>query len=148
MLAEKEKDITDALGGPKLLGKKTKTILDLADLIQKGLPTQSVFFLQKQMGLGDDDYSSTLGVSNKWLGRYRKTPRQHLDANVSDRLYRIARIFTLAEEVLEDKESANHWLHRPQSGLGERTPLELMKNEAGAREVEELLYRIEYGIYS
>ncbi len=146
MLAEKE--ITDALGGPKLLGKKTKTILDLADLIQKGFPTQSVFFLQKQMALGDDDYSSTLGVSNKWLGRHRKTPRQHLDANVSDRLYRIARIFTLAEEVLEERESANRWLHRAQSGLGERTPLELMKNEAGAREVEELLYRIEYGIYS
>ncbi len=142
------KDITDALGGPKLLGKKTISALDLADLIQQGLPTESVFHLQQQMALGDDDYSSTLGVSIKWLGRHRKAPRQHLDANVSDRLYRIARIFTLAEEVLEDKEAGNRWLHRPQSGLGERTPLELMKNEAGAREVEELLYRIEYGIYS
>ncbi len=140
MLAEK--DITDALGGPKLLGKKAITVLDLADLIQQGLPTLSVFYL------GDDDYSSTLGVSAKWLVRYRKAPRQHLDPNVSDRLYRIARIFTLAEDVLEDKEAANRWLHRPQSGLGERTPLELMKNEVGAREVEELLYRIEYGIYS
>lgn len=146
MLAEK--DITDALGGPKLLGKQVKTVLDLADLIQQGLPTQSVFYLQKQMALGDDDYSSALGVSIKWLGRYRKVPRQHLDANVSDRLFRIARLFKLAEEVLEDKAAANHWLYHPQTGLGERTPLELMKNEAGAREVEELLYRIEYGIYS
>ncbi len=57
-------------------------------------------------------------------------------------------ITELAEEVLEGKEEGNRWLHRPQSGLGERTPLELMKNEVGAREVEELLYRIEYGIYS
>jgi putative toxin-antitoxin system antitoxin component (TIGR02293 family) len=146
MLAEK--DITDALGGTKLLGKQANTILELADMIQQGLPTQSVFYLQKQMALGDDDYSSTLGVSVKWLGRYRKAPRQHLDANVSDRLFRIARLFKLAEEVLEDKEAANRWLHLPQSGLGERTPLELMKNEAGAREVEELLYRIEYGIYA
>ncbi len=143
-----EKDITDALGGPKLLGKQANTVLDLADLIQQGLPTQSVFHLQKEMALRDDDYAPTLGVSIKWLGRYRNTPRQHMDANVSDRLYRIARIFALAEEVLEDKEAANRWLHRPQSGLGERTPLELMKNEVGAREVEELLYRIEYGIYS
>ena len=143
-----EKDITDALGGPKLLGKQARTVLDLADLIQQGFPSQSVFYLQKQMALGDDDYSSTLGVSIKWLGRYRKEPRQHLESNVSDRLFRIARLFKLAEEVLEDKEAANRWLHRPQSGLGERTPLDLMKNEAGAREVEELLYRIEYGIYS
>jgi len=146
MLAEKH--ITAALGGTRLLGKVARTPLDLADMIQKGLPTQSVFFLQKQMGLADDDYSLTLGVSSKWLGRHRKNPREHMDANVSDRLYRIARIFTLAEEVLEDKGAANRWLHRPQSGLGERTPLELMKNDAGAREVEELLYRIEYGIYS
>ncbi|MBL1260565.1 MAG: DUF2384 domain-containing protein [Thiotrichaceae bacterium] len=143
-----EKHITDVLGGTRLLGKLALTSLDLADMIQKGLPTKSVFFLQKQMELTDDDYSVTLGVSTKWLGRYRKDPREHMDANVSDRLYRIARIYTLTEEVLEDKGAANHWLHRPQSGLGERTPLELMKNDAGAREVEELLYRIEYGIYS
>lgn len=146
MLAEK--DITSTLGGSRLLGKQVNSPLDMADLIQQGLPTKSVFHLQKLMTLPDDDYSSTLGVSVKWLGRYRKNPRQHLDANVSDRLYRIARVFTLAEEVLEDKEAAKHWLHRPQTGLGERTPLDLMKNDAGAREVEELLYRIEYGIYS
>jgi len=146
MLAEK--DITDALGGPKLLGKQTRSVLGLSDLIQRGLPSQSVFYLQKLMALSDDEYSSTLGVSTKTLARYRNAPRQHMDSNVSDRLFRIARLFKLAEEVLEDKEAANRWLHRPQSGLSERTPLELMKNEAGAREVEELLYRIEYGIYS
>lgn len=146
MLAENL--ITEALGGSKLLGKKAESLLDFADLIQQGFPSKSVFFLQKQLGLGDDEYSSTLGVSSKWLGRYRKTPLKHLDAHVSDRLYRIARIFTLAEEVLENKEAANHWLHRSQPGLNERTPLELMRTEAGAKEVEELLYRIEYGFYS
>ena len=54
----------------------------------------------------------------------------------------------LAEAVLESQEAAIRWLQRPQTGLSERTPLELMKNEPGAREVEELLYRIEYSIYS
>ncbi len=146
MLATNE--ITKALGGQRMLGKKVETSLDFADIIQQGLPSSSVFFLQKQLGLGDKEYSSTLGVSGKWLGRYRKTPRKHLDANISDRLYRIARIFKLAEEVLENKDAANHWLHRSQTGLHERIPFELMKTEAGAKEVEELLYRIEYSIYS
>lgn len=146
MLAEHE--ITAALGGTKLLGKKIESPLDFADMIQEGLPSRSVFFLQKLMALGNEEYASTLGVSSRWLGRYRNMPQKHLDPNVSDRLYRIARIFKLAEEVLESQDTANHWLHRPQTGLNERIPLELIRSEAGAKEVEELLYRIEYGLYS
>lgn len=143
-----EKDITDALGGPKLLGRKAESLFDFADMIQRGLPSKAAFFLQKELGLGDREYSSILGVSVKSLGRFRRTPREHLDVHLSDRLYRIARIFALALKVLESKEGAIGWLHRPQTGLKERTPLELMSTDAGAKQVEELLYRIEYGIYS
>ncbi len=143
-----EREIKKALGGSRLIQKKINSPLDFAEVIQEGLPSRSVFFLQKQLGLGDDEYSSTLGVSIKWLGRYRKTPRNHLGINVSDRLYRIARLYKLAEEVLEEKQAAIKWLHRPQSALNEKVPLELMRTEAGSKEVEELLYRIEYGMYS
>ncbi len=140
--------ISNALGGNKVLGGNIVSPLDFSDLIQEGLPSQSVFILQKLLALTDEEYSSTLGVSLKWLGRYRKTPRDHLDTNVSDRLYRIARIFKLAEDVLENQDAAKHWLHRAQTGLNERIPFELLRTEAGTKEVEELLYRIEYGIYS
>ena len=64
------------------------------------------------------------------------------------RLYRFARLFALAEEVLEDKEQARDWLRSPQVGLNNRTPLDLMRTEAGAREVESLLVRIEHGVLS
>jgi len=140
--------ITEALGGRKILGRKLDSTLEMADFIQQGLPSQAVFFLQKTLGLADEEYSATLGVSSKWLVRHRKTPKLHLDVDVSDRLVRVARLYKLAEEVLENQEAAIHWLHRPQPGLNERVPLELMRTEAGAKEVEELLYRIEYGIYS
>lgn len=140
--------ITEALGGSKVLGKKLESPLDIADFIQQGLPSQAVFYLQKTLGLADEEYSATLGVSSKWLVRHRKTPKLHLDVDVSDRLVRVARLYKLAEEVLENQDAAIHWLHRSQPGLNERIPLELMRTEAGAKEVEELLYRIEYGIYS
>lgn len=146
MLALKE--ITNALGGQKLLGKKVDSPLDVADLVLQGLPSKSVYFLQNRLGLADDEYAEALGVSTKWLIRNRKTPKAHLDAHISDRLYRIARIFQLAGDVLESEHAANDWLHRPQSALGERTPLALMRTEAGTKEVEELLVRIEYGLYS
>jgi len=146
MLAANE--ISDALGGSKVLGRKINSSFEFADAISEGLPSQTVFFLQNLLEAGDDEYSSTLGVSTKWLSRYRKTPKLHLGIEVSDKLYRIARIYKLAEEILENKASAIKWLHRPQMGLNERVPLELIKTEVGAKEVEELLYRIEYGMYS
>lgn len=143
-----EKAIKAALGGNAIIRRKITNPLDFDELVQQGLPSRSALYLQQKLGLPDDEYSSTLGVSIKTLGRYRRTPRPHLDSGVSDRLYRIARLITLAEEVLEDKQAAINWLHRPQMGLNEKTPFELMKSEAGAKEVESLLYRIEYGIYS
>ena len=146
MLATNE--ISTALGGRKILGKKIDSPLAFSDIINEGLPSASVFFLQNLLQLSDEEFSSTLGVSSKWLSRYRKTPKAHLTVDVSDKLYRVARIYKLAEEVLEGKESAINWLHRPQTGLNERVPLELIRTEAGNKEVEELLYRIEYGIYS
>lgn len=140
--------LSEALGGRKVMGKKLNSNLDVIEIVQHGLPSQAVFCLQKTLGLSDDEYSATLGVSSKWLVRQRKAPKSHLGVDVSDRLVRIARLYTLAEEVLENPHAALHWLNRPQPGLNERVPLELMRTEVGAKEVEELLYRIEYGMYS
>lgn len=145
MLAEQ--NISEALGGRKVLGKNIQTTIELADIIQQGLPGRSVFFLQKYLNLGDKEYSATLGVSDKWLRRHREESHKQLTKQMGDQLYRIARIFKLAEDVLEKKSAANHWLHRPQTGLNERVPLDLLQTEVGAKEVEELLYRIDYGIY-
>jgi putative toxin-antitoxin system antitoxin component (TIGR02293 family) len=40
------------------------------------------------------------------------------------------------------------WLRRPQPGLGGRVPLELLVTQAGADQVETLLRRIDYGVYT
>ncbi len=53
--------------------------------------------------------------------------------------------FAIDFEVFENEESARRWLKRPQIGLGGKVPLELLKTEAGAREVEDLLVRIDHG---
>lgn len=61
---------------------------------------------------------------------------------------RIIRIFARAADVLEDQDKAMKWLHREQIGLGGRIPLDMIQTEAGEREVENLLGRIEHGVYS
>ena len=53
-----------------------------------------------------------------------------------------------ALEVFESEEPARSWLNSPQVGLGGAVPLDYAETELGAREVEDLLSRIEYGVYS
>ena len=53
-----------------------------------------------------------------------------------------------AVEVMESEDNARQWLTSPQVGLGGAVPLEYAETEVGAREVEDLLGRIEFGVYS
>jgi putative toxin-antitoxin system antitoxin component (TIGR02293 family) len=67
----------------------------------------------------------------------------------SERLLRLARLFEQAVTVFEgDAPAAGKWLQEPVLGLGNRTPLQLAETEIGARAVEDLLGRLEYGVYS
>ena len=47
-----------------------------------------------------------------------------------------------------DSRAAERWLSSPRRALGGATPLELAKTEAGAREVEALIGRLEHGVFS
>jgi putative toxin-antitoxin system antitoxin component (TIGR02293 family) len=58
------------------------------------------------------------------------------------------RVFVRAVDVFEDEDRARRWLARPLRVLGERTPLSLVASEQGAREVEHVLGRLEYGVFA
>lgn len=137
-----------ALGGTKQLGRRVRDPLDMADLIEAGLPRAAMQHLRERLALTETELAAALGVSSKTLQRQNSRGDTHLTAPQGDRVYRLARIAALAAEVLEDTERAREWLHQPQRGLGSRIPLDLIRTEAGAREVEDLLGRIEYGVFS
>ena len=59
---------------------------------------------------------------------------------------RLARLFERAVDILGGEEEARRWLEREQWGLGGAVPLQHAKTEPGAREVETLLGRIDYGV--
>jgi putative toxin-antitoxin system antitoxin component (TIGR02293 family) len=77
---------------------------------------------------------------------HRLQADESLTAVESDRLVRIAHIAALAERVFGDEEKAHHWLTKPKGFLADRCPMETLETEAGARVVEEQLYRIDYGL--
>ncbi|QKK99674.1 MULTISPECIES: antitoxin Xre/MbcA/ParS toxin-binding domain-containing protein [unclassified Pseudomonas] len=49
--------------------------------------------------------------------------------------------------VLGSDRLASEWLMRPALGLGKRTPCSLLLEPGGYRQVCDLLWRIEYGVY-
>ena len=143
-----ERKVAALLAGPGMMGRKAVGRLDMAEVVAKGLPQAALARVKSACGLSDREIASALGSSAKTIGRLRKTPRTPLGAVASDRLYRLARIFATAQAVFDDATLAREWLHGRQVGLGSRVPFDLLKTEAGAREVEDLLGRIEHGVLS
>ena len=66
----------------------------------------------------------------------------------SDQLYRVASTLSQVVEVLGSIDKARVWLKSPNRALGSEMPLDLLDTEIGARQVEEVLLRLNYGIFS
>lgn len=176
-MSEVEKEVINFLGGERLLGKSIHNTFDLVDLIQEGFPTLALFYVKECLGVTDHDLALILGISEKTLHRYRnsvfhdsfnrhthsdedvqtyfkkltknrKILESRLNSVTSDRLYRFAKIYSMAVDVFGGLDEAQKWLRSPQIGLNGRIPLELIATEAGAQEVKDLLGRIEYGVFS
>jgi putative toxin-antitoxin system antitoxin component (TIGR02293 family) len=114
--------------------------------VEAGLPWEELETLQAQLALPLERVAALLGISRATLQRRKTSGR--LGVAESDRLIRFARLRHRAAEVLESEEGARQWMISPQVGLGGAIPLEYAKTEVGAREVEDLLGRIEYGVYA
>jgi putative toxin-antitoxin system antitoxin component (TIGR02293 family) len=87
-----------------------------------------------------------LGTSEAPL--HRREAQGRLGKGKSDTVVRHARLMSKAIAVFENEEEARLWLASPQFGLGGAVPLGYAETEAGAREVDDLLGRIEFGVYS
>jgi putative toxin-antitoxin system antitoxin component (TIGR02293 family) len=79
--------------------------------------------------------------------QHRRSRREKLTVEESDRVLRAIRVLSLAESVYGSRERALTWLRRPHSRLDGRAPLSLLKTDTGSRIVEELLIQIDEGMF-
>ena len=79
--------------------------------------------------------------------QHRRTRREKLTLEESDRVLRMVRVLSSAATVYGDRARGLAWLRRPNPRLEGRTPLSLLKTDTGSRMVEELLIQIDEGIY-
>lgn len=137
--------VITAFGGRKHLGAEPKKNSEFDSIIRKGIPVAAGNYIKELLRLSDKEFADAIGLSQRTLIRKKKASTR-LSTGASDRLYRLARIFAFAVEVLGDEQHAREWLHDTQIALGNRTPLDMMRTDAGAGEVESLLGRIKHGV--
>lgn len=116
-------------------------------MVRSGLPPSAADRIAEYYGFSRKQVSELIGVSVRTLERHQKD-KKPLNLVQSDRLLRYAHVAAHAEEVFEDEQTARNWLKRPNHALGGEIPLSLLDTEAGLQQVDEVLTRIEYSVYS
>ncbi len=128
------------------LGLKDDGTSQLIAAVKEGLPTRTFTALAGMVGVSEAVLAGVAGISSTTLTRRKRSGC--LSPEESEHVLRIAHLLDLASRVFDALESAADWLRSENLSLGGRTPLEYADTEIGAREVENLLGRIEYGVYS
>ena len=119
---------------------------EVVQVVQAGLEFAELESLREQLDLPLDRFAEQLGLSRATLHRRKASGR--LTSDESDKVLRFARLLGQAVQLFGGIEPARQWLKAPQRGLGGAVPLDYAQTETGAREVENLLGRIDYGVYS
>ena len=130
-----------------LLGLRSSDWLALARAVERGFPYAAVEQLCRNSGLAYERLLEWLQIASRTLIRRRQQGR--FSPEESDRLLRAARIVGRAFDLFEaDRDAAVEWMLDAQPALGGISPIDAAKTEVGAREVENLIGRLEHGVYS
>ena len=130
-----------------LLGIKAKGTMQLVQAISNGFSFVTLERVRKETGLPMEQLAGSIGMSPRTLTRRKKEKK--LSTSESDRLVTVSRLLAQAVELFEgDKEKALRWFMQSNRALGKLSPLEMAGTETGAREVENLIGRLEHGVFS
>jgi putative toxin-antitoxin system antitoxin component (TIGR02293 family) len=128
------------------LGLSLRRVDDLIHEVRRGLSFRTLEFLSSESGISVSELSSILDIPDRTLARRKAAER--LARDESERLLRISGIFEKAVELFNgDVAEAVAWLRRPRRALANHTPLAYAGTELGAREVENLIGQLEYGVF-
>jgi putative toxin-antitoxin system antitoxin component (TIGR02293 family) len=132
-------------------GKKVEKPMTIAPATSKVLDPNPLRYqileqTAERFGIDSNLRQQIFGISPRNQARLRKD-NGILNPLIVDRLNRFNRITQQAINLFEDAPRAIAWLQTPKNSLSGITPLAALSTDEGAKLVEEILYRTEYGIY-
>lgn len=149
--------VTQAGARQSVRGDTTSfTPLQLIDRSREGLVGTEAGRIAGLLGISDKEMARLLNQSVATFHRQAKAGL--LDAATSERLLLLEQLANYGATVFQDYGGPSHggpshskftrWLRRPLRLLGDRSPLDLMDSPTGVQLVEDILGRIEYGVFS
>jgi putative toxin-antitoxin system antitoxin component (TIGR02293 family) len=138
--------LANSLGGFRVLGERILSPLDWVEALKNGLPTAAVDTAIEQ-GILSREETEEYVIPRRTLS-HRRQKKQQLTLEESDRLSRIARLTLRAAETFGSQNTGIEWLREPNGGLGGSVPLELLRSGEAAILVEQILTRIDHGVYT
>lgn len=94
-------------------------------------------------------FAAILGCSErKWSRARAGGPDVLLSPTESDRLFRTRRLLAHARTVFDEDADVRTWLSTPNAALSGESPLSLLDTDAGVLLVDEVLTRLEFGVYA
>jgi putative toxin-antitoxin system antitoxin component (TIGR02293 family) len=130
------------LGGRSILGADVSSEADLARAVYHGFRLTVLGHVERA-GFSKQEIEHFI-IPARTL-RHRKTKKEPLTLDESDRVVRLTRIQALAEDVFGDVGNANRWLREGLGILDGKSPLEIARTESGLRVVEQILAKIDWG---
>lgn len=134
----------NAISTAKILGIEVKSDRDLERIILRGLPTDTISKIVDRIYPGQTDKYYQLVPRSTLIRRQKESSL--LSVEESQKAERIARVFSFAVEVWGNEDKAREFMKKSHPMLDNRTPFEASLNELGARQVEQILGKLMFGI--
>jgi putative toxin-antitoxin system antitoxin component (TIGR02293 family) len=135
------------LGGKSIVTKPIRSEFDIISLSNEGITKASLDALIGHLGISKKAFSENiLDASVKTLERKKSTDK--LDKRTSSHIIEIAKLLEHAIAVFEDEEKVKKWINTPNRALNNIKPIDLFYLPTGLSMVDDILGRIEHGVYS
>ena len=141
--------VVNFLGGRQVFKRSITSKLDVHEVILKGIPGGALIFMVKHIKtMKPADLAQAVGVSIRTVQRRTGAPQKPLSQEQGGRAWKFAEILTTATDTFGSQFEAENWLTTPAVALDQRRPVDLLSSPAGVEMVEQLLGRLQYGVYT
>jgi len=118
---------------------------DLIDLIRTGIQTKYLESIQNYTTLNDKELIKILPISKRQLERY--PPSHNLNKEITSHLLQIIQLYQKGYKLF-GTDKFNLWIRTQNKILNHHKPIELMDTSIGIEMIEDVIGRIEHGVYS
>ena len=132
--------IADVMG----LRGTVHSLSELTEIVSRGLPKSALRYCVVHV-VSDPRARREVMCRIVPAATYKRR-KQHLRPEESARTERLARVIATAKHVWGGEEEARRFMTCAHPELSGKTPLETSYTELGARQVEELLWKLFYGL--